>query len=145
MLCVDDAVRAVTGTVVQPLKDPVQCRGELGDPIRVLVVDDNPVVLDGAEGIVGLGRCTSGDEVVEMAAGFRLGVVAMDMDMPELSASEAFVGIGADPLRPIPIRRSCCTRPQARRCPHRPVAVLEGAVMWCSKRTGRSTVGMLVG
>ena len=42
MLCVDDAVRAVTGTVVQPLKDPVQCRGELGDPIRVLVVDDNP-------------------------------------------------------------------------------------------------------
>lgn len=51
MLCVDDAVRAVTGTVVQPLKDPVQCRGELGDPIRVLVVDDNPVVL------IGAGRC----------------------------------------------------------------------------------------
>ena len=67
-----------------------------GDPIGVLLVDDNPAVLagagavlDGADGIVVLGRCTSGVEAVKSAARLRPDVVVMDLQMPGMDGAQA--------------------------------------------------------
>ena len=65
-------------------------------PIRVLVVDDNPMVLagtravlEGADGIVVAGCCESGVEAVETAAWLRPDVVVMDLEMSGMDGAEA--------------------------------------------------------
>ena len=102
-------------------------------------------VLDGAEDIVVLGRCTSGDEVVGMAARLRPDVMVMGVAMPGPSASEALGGINAGPLGLSRYADPSAHSHKARRCLRSLVGVLDGAVMCGSERNGRSAVGMLVG
>jgi DNA-binding NarL/FixJ family response regulator len=64
--------------------------------IRVLVVDDHPVVrgaltdvLSSEEGMTVVGECADGSQVVEAAAQLRPDVVCMDLSMPVMDGLEA--------------------------------------------------------
>ncbi len=66
------------------------------DDIRVLVVDDHPMVrtalsevLDGEEGLTVVGECEDGSQVVDATAQLRPDVVCMDMSMPVMGGLEA--------------------------------------------------------
>lgn len=65
-------------------------------PVRVLLVDDHPVVREGLRAILEaepdfcvLGACGSGAEAVRQAASLRPDVVLMDLRLPELDGVEA--------------------------------------------------------
>lgn len=65
-------------------------------PVRVLVVDDSPLVregltalLDAEPDLVVVGACTDGDEVVEAAEQLRPDVVLMDLLMPNVDGLTA--------------------------------------------------------
>jgi DNA-binding NarL/FixJ family response regulator len=65
-------------------------------PIRLLIVDDHPVVRDGLRGIFAgtpefevVGEAGNGREAVELAEGLRADVVLMDLRMPEMGGVEA--------------------------------------------------------
>lgn len=74
--------------------------------IRVLVVDDHPLVrttlveiVEDEDGLVVVGECGDGSEVVEAAARLRPDVVCMDMSMPNMdgvAATEALRAARAD-------------------------------------------------
>ncbi len=64
--------------------------------VRVLIVDDHPIVREGLravlsaeEGITVVGECGSGGEAVELAAQLRPDVVLMDLRLPGLDGVEA--------------------------------------------------------
>lgn len=66
------------------------------EPIRLLIVDDHPVVRDGLRGIFAaepgfevVGEAEDGGEAVAMASGLRADVVLMDLRMPAMGGVEA--------------------------------------------------------
>lgn len=68
----------------------------MSEKVRVLVVDDHPVVrkgliamLDTEEGIQVVGEARSGKEAVELAVSLKPQVVLMDLVMPEMDGIEA--------------------------------------------------------
>jgi DNA-binding NarL/FixJ family response regulator len=77
------------------------------DPIRVLVVDDDPLVrgalvmmLDGAEGICVVGEAGDGDEVVGQVAAHAPDVVIMDIRMRRMSGLAATAAVMTLPRPP---------------------------------------------
>jgi DNA-binding NarL/FixJ family response regulator len=65
-------------------------------PIRVLIVDDHPIVRDGLQGILAgnpdfevVGQAANGAEAVRQAQAMRADVVLMDLRMPEMGGVEA--------------------------------------------------------
>jgi len=77
----------------------------VGEPIRVLIVDDHPVYRDGLRGLVErapdlelVGEAENGVAAVTLAAERHPAIVLMDLRMPEMSGIEATRRIvGADP------------------------------------------------
>ena len=72
------------------------------DPIRVLVVDDHPVVrmglgsmLDSQKGISVVGTVASGREALSCLARLHPDVVLMDLRMPEMDGVDAIIALGA--------------------------------------------------
>jgi len=68
----------------------------MSEPIRVVVVDDHPLIRDGLRALLGatpgielVGEATSGDEAVEMAARLEPDVILMDLGMPGMNGIEA--------------------------------------------------------
>ena len=73
-----------------------------GDPvrIRVLCVDDHPIVLKGVAGLVDVqsdmevvAEATTGREAIEQFRAHRPDITLMDLQMPELSGLDAIVAI----------------------------------------------------
>ena len=65
-------------------------------PIRVLIVDDHPIVRDGLQGILAahpdfevVGQAANGAEAVRQTQALRPDVVLMDLRMPEMGGVEA--------------------------------------------------------
>jgi DNA-binding NarL/FixJ family response regulator len=76
-------------------------------PVRVLVVDDDPLVrsalammLRGAEGVDLVGEATDGDEVPEAVARHRPDVVLMDIRMPRVDGLQALATLRRSPGAP---------------------------------------------
>jgi DNA-binding NarL/FixJ family response regulator len=72
------------------------------DPIRVLVVDDHPVVrrglfsmLNGESGISVVGMACSGEEGLHLAEKLKPDVVLLDLRMPNMSGVEVIVALRA--------------------------------------------------
>lgn len=70
--------------------------GRVNDPIRVVIVDDNPAVramlrlhLDLEDDLVVVGEAVDGFQVVDLAASTDADVVIMDVAMPGLTGIEA--------------------------------------------------------
>jgi NarL family two-component system response regulator LiaR len=68
----------------------------MGSPIRILVVDDHPVIrkgikamLAGEEDIVVAGEATNGKEALDQVARLQPDVILMDLVMPEMDGIEA--------------------------------------------------------
>jgi DNA-binding NarL/FixJ family response regulator len=64
--------------------------------VRVLIVDDHPVVLDGLRALLGsiddvelIGEATTGEAAVRTTAALRPDVVLMDLHLPDLDGMEA--------------------------------------------------------
>ncbi len=76
--------------------------GPLPVPIRLLVVDDHPVVRDGLVAMLGtqpdfevVGQASTGLEAVERAAALAPDVVLLDLEMPGLDGAEALAQMRA--------------------------------------------------
>ena len=80
----------------------------MGDPIRVLVVDDHPVVRRGIKSLLAeendlelVGEAVNGKDAIEQVANLHPDVILMDLVMPEMTGVEA-------------IQRITSTHPEAR-------------------------------
>ena len=74
--------------------------GEQSRPIRVLVVDDHPLLCQGIAALIAAepdvvlaGTCSSGGEAVKQFAKLRPDVTLMDLQMPEMSGLDAMIAI----------------------------------------------------
>ena len=68
----------------------------MSDPIRILVADDHPVLLDGLVAVLStqpdfrvVGEAGGGEEAVQKVAELRPHVVLLDLEMPEVDGVEA--------------------------------------------------------
>ncbi|HEV7732201.1 MAG TPA: response regulator transcription factor [Candidatus Binatia bacterium] len=73
------------------------------DPIRVLSVDDHPLLREGIAALVGnqddmtlIGEAANGREAVEQFRVLRPDVTLMDLQMPEMSGIDAIIAIRAE-------------------------------------------------
>src|SRR6201993_4746940 len=71
-----------------------------GSAIRILVVDDHPVVRQGVAGLVGgqpdmsiVGQASNGREAIQQFRAHHPDVVLMDLQMPEMSGLDALMAI----------------------------------------------------
>ena len=69
-------------------------------PIRILVVDDHPVVRQGVAGLVGgqpdmsiVGQASNGREAIQQFRTYHPDIVLMDLQMPEMSGLDALIAI----------------------------------------------------
>jgi DNA-binding NarL/FixJ family response regulator len=69
-------------------------------PIRVLIVDDHPLLREGIAALIAaesditvVGVCSSGREAIQQFGTFRPDVTLMDMQMPEMSGLDAMIAI----------------------------------------------------
>jgi DNA-binding NarL/FixJ family response regulator len=69
-------------------------------PIRILVVDDHPIVRQGVAGLVGgqpdmsiVGQASNGREAIQQFRAHRPDIVLMDLQMPEMSGLDALMAI----------------------------------------------------
>lgn len=69
-------------------------------PIRILVVDDHPVVRQGVAGLVGgqpdmsiVGQACNGREAIQQFRAHHPDIVLMDLQMPEMSGVDALIAI----------------------------------------------------
>lgn len=69
-------------------------------PIRILVVDDHPVVRQGVAGLVGgdpnmrvVGEASNGREAIQQFRAHHPDVVLMDLQMPEMNGLDALIAI----------------------------------------------------
>ncbi|HEY1471750.1 MAG TPA: response regulator transcription factor [Candidatus Acidoferrum sp.] len=69
-------------------------------PIRVLVVDDHPVVREGVAALVGgqgdmsiVGQASNGREAIQQFRAHHPDIVLMDLQMPEMSGLDALIAI----------------------------------------------------
>lgn len=76
---------------------------ETGPPIRILLVDDHPVVragirgmLSGIDGFEVIGEAANGKEALSRADRFRPDVILMDLRMPEMDGVEAIKTLRGD-------------------------------------------------
>jgi CheY-like chemotaxis protein len=76
--------------------------GDMERPVRVLVVDDHPVVRGGVRGILAgaswievVGEASHGEEAVEMARSLEPDVIVMDLTLPGIDGYEAMRRIGS--------------------------------------------------
>jgi len=73
---------------------------KLARPIRVLIVDDHPLLREGIAALIAaesdiavVGACSSGREAIQQFGAFRPDVTLMDMQMPEMSGLDAMIAI----------------------------------------------------
>ena len=71
-----------------------------GSAIRILVVDDHPVVRQGVAGLVGgqpdlsiVGQASNGREAIQQFRSHRPDIVLMDLQMPEMNGLDALMAI----------------------------------------------------
>src|ERR1700751_3982206 len=71
-----------------------------GSAIRILVVDDHPVVRQGVAGLVGgepdmsiVGQAANGREAIQQFRVHRPDIVLMDLQMPEMNGLDALMAI----------------------------------------------------
>jgi CheY-like chemotaxis protein len=95
-----------------------------GDPIRLLVVDDHPVVRDGLRGMFGanpdfdvVGLAANGAEALELARTLDPQVILMDLRMPDMDGVSAIQAIRKEGLAASVIVWSLAARPTARPLP----------------------------
>jgi len=70
------------------------------NPIRILVVDDHPIVREGVAALVGgqpdlsiVGQGSNGREAIQLFRGHHPDVVLMDLQMPEMNGLDALIAI----------------------------------------------------
>ena len=86
----------------QPGRADTITNSAAGAPIRVLIVDDHPLVRSGARimledpGIEIVGEAASGGESIELAGTLRPDVVLMDIGLPDMNGLEATAAIKRD-------------------------------------------------
>ncbi len=98
-----------------------QVRSDGSADIRVLVVDDHPLVrtalaelLSDEDGVTVVGECEDGSQVVEAVARLQPDVVLMDLSMPVmngLAATEALRAARLEPRVVMLTAEGCVTRP----------------------------------
>lgn len=74
-----------------------------GDPIRILTVDDHPLLRDGIAALVStqsdlrlVGEASNGREAIELFRNLRPDVTLMDVQMPEIDGIEALIAIRSE-------------------------------------------------
>ena len=74
-----------------------------GDPIRILTVDDHPLLRDGIAALVStqsdlrlVGEASNGREAIELFRKLRPDVTLMDVQMPEIDGIEALIAIRSE-------------------------------------------------
>jgi DNA-binding NarL/FixJ family response regulator len=76
---------------------------EQSRPIRVLVVDDHPLLRQGIAALIAAesdvmlaGACPSGPEAIQQFPTLRPGITLMDLQMPEMSGLDAMMAIRSE-------------------------------------------------
>ena len=80
-------------------------------PIRVLTVDDHPVVREGIAGLVGvqpdmtvIAEAANGRDAIQQFRTHRPDVTLMDIQMPEMNGLDALIGVRTE----CPMHESSC-------------------------------------